>query len=411
MKRLLNISDNIYYYILLGFIFLINISIGASYILFTFLSIGLILYFLSGKRHSIEKFTIKRYLPPFFKYFVLYILFTLTSILFSLDRKESFIDSKELFIFLLFPLFFLILNTEKRIKTSLIIILISGIIHSFTGIYQGLTWGITLDRRIKGFTSHWMTFAGLMMFIFIFFLVKGFYEKKKVRIIYFTLLIPVIAAIGASLTRNVWVGTFIAVGAFIVYYNYKVLYLGIPLLIILAIFLPQSVKSRFTSIVDLNNDTNKDRIYMAKTGFNIFREYPLFGVGANNIKKVYDKYKPEGAPLNEHLHNNFIQTLAERGIFTLLALIAAFISIIFNLIYKIRNGTDFQKKLATGVLFTFFGFLIAGMFEYNFGHSQIKFILFFFISLPFIEIVKPGLSQQEQILHKKKIADPKEIIK
>ncbi len=385
MKRLLNISDNIYYYCLLGFIFLINISIGAAYILFTFLSLGLIIYFISGKKHSIEKFTIKKHLPPFIKYFALYILFTLMSVIFSLDRKESFVDSKELFIFLLFPLFFLILNTEKRIKTSLWVILISALLHSFYGIYQGITWGITLDRRIKGFTSHWMTFAGLMMFVFIFFIIKAFYENKKNRMIYFAIMIPISVAIAASLTRSVWVGTFFALGLFIIYFNYKVLYAIIPLLIIFAIFLPNSVKSRFTSIVDLKNETNMDRIYMAETGFNIFKEYPFFGVGANNIKKVYDKYKPEGAPLNEHLHNNFIQTLAERGIFTLLALILVFISIIYNLIKKIKTGSVFQQKLAIGVLFTFFGFLIAGMFEYNFGHSQIKFILFFFLSLPFID--------------------------
>jgi O-antigen ligase len=131
---------------------------------------------------------------------------------------------------------------------------------------------------------------------------------------------------------------------------------------------------------------------MAKTGYNVFKNYPLFGVGANNIKKVYNEYKPKGAPLNEHLHNNFIQTLAERGIFTLLALILVFISIIINLIKKIKNGENFQKVLAIGVLFTFFAFLVAGMFEYNFGHSQIKFILFYFLSLPFIRTIKDNIN-------------------
>lgn len=388
MKRLLNISDDIYYYCLLGFIFLINISIAGSYVLFTFLTIGLIIYIISRRKNLSESFSIKRHLPPFMIYFILYILFTFISVIFSYDISESFVDSKELFIFLLFPLFFLILNTEKRIKTSLLVIFISGIIHSFSGIYQGIAWGVTTANRIKGFTSHWMTFAGLMMFVFIFFLIRGFYTNKKNRNIYFAFLIPISIAILFSLTRSVWVGVFFGVGLFIIYFNYKVLYILIPLIIIAALFLPQSVKSRFSSITDLKNATNIDRIYMAKTGFEIFKKYPFFGVGANNIAQVYDTYKPKGAQHNKHLHNNFIQTLAERGIFTFLALFSAFISIIFNLIKKIKKGTDFQKKLAIGVLFTFFGFLMAGMFEYNFGHSQIKFILFFFLSLPFIETLQ-----------------------
>jgi len=386
MKRLLNISDSIYFYTLLVFIFMINISIGGSYIVFTVLGIGLIIYSVNNFHIEHKVSAIKKKFPPFMKYFYLYILFTLISILFSIDKKESFLDSKELLIFFLFPLFFLILNTEKRIKISLTVILISGLIHSFVGIYQALTWGITLDRRIRGLTSHWMTFAGLMMFIFIFFSIKTLYTTNKERYKYSLALLPILTAIAFSLTRSVWVGTFIGIGLFIVYYNYKVLYAIIPLIIIAALFLPQSVMSRFSSITDLNNTTNKDRIYMAETGYNIFKDYPFFGVGANNIKKVYNDYKPKNAPLNEHLHNNFIQTLAERGIFTLLALIAVFISIILNLINIIKNGKNFQKTLAIGVLFTFIGFLAAGMFEYNFGHSQIKFILFYFLSLPFIPL-------------------------
>ena len=392
MKRLLSISDNIYYYLLLAFIFLINISIAGSYIIFTLLIIGLLLYAVIGQKRENKSVSIRDSFPPFMKYFYLYIFFTLISILFSIDKMESLVDAKELFIFLLFPIFFLILNSEKRIKTSLYVILISGVIHSFVGIYQGINWGITLNRRVKGLSSHWMTFAGLMMFIFVFFLIRSFYENKKSRIIYLFLLVPVITAIAFSLTRSVWVGTFFAVGLFVIYYNYKIVYILIPLLIVSAIFLPHSVKSRFTSIVDLKNTTNVDRIYMAKTGYNVFKNYPLFGVGANNIKKVYNEYKPKGAPLNEHLHNNFIQTLAERGIFTLLALILVFISIIINLIKKIKNGENFQKVLAIGVLFTFFAFLVAGMFEYNFGHSQIKFILFYFLSLPFIRTIKDNIN-------------------
>jgi hypothetical protein len=40
------------------------------------------------------------------------------------------------------------------------------------------------------------------------------------------------------------------------------------------------------------------------------------------------------------------------------------------------------------VLFAFVGFLVAGMFEYNFGDSELKFMLFFFLSLPFLAL--PG---------------------
>jgi O-antigen ligase len=145
------------------------------------------------------------------------------------------------------------------------------------------------------------------------------------------------------------------------------------------------VKSRIFSTFDMNNATNRDRLYMVTAGINIFKDHPLTGVGPDNIKKIYDRYKPAEAELsNPHLHNNFLQVLAERGILALLSLIAAFAVIIIQLIKKIKNSIDVEKSISVGVLFVFIGFLVAGMFEYNLGDSEIKFLLFYFLSIPFI---------------------------
>jgi O-antigen ligase len=171
---------------------------------------------------------------------------------------------------------------------------------------------------------------------------------------------------------------------FIVYYRPKILYIAIPGLILLVFILPASVKGRVTSIFDMKNETNRDRFYMFKAGINIFKDYPLTGVGAANLEKIYDDYKPAEAKLsNPHLHNNFLQVLAERGIFAMMSLLAAFASIIIVLVKKIKNSIGFEKMVATGVLFAFIGFLVAGLFEYNFGDTEIKFMLFYFLSIPF----------------------------
>jgi hypothetical protein len=55
------------------------------------------------------------------------------------------------------------------------------------------------------------------------------------------------------------------------------------------------------------------------------------------------------------------------------------------LIKKIKNSINFEKTVALGALFVFIGFFIAGMFEYNLGDSEIKFLLFYFLSIPFIQ--------------------------
>ena len=122
---------------------------------------------------------------------------------------------------------------------------------------------------------------------------------------------------------RVWLGILSSVGIFIVYKKPKILFLAVPVLVIGVLIMPASIKSRIYSIVDLNNETVKDRLYMVYTGWEIFKDHPFFGVGANNIENVYLKYKhPHATITNMHLHNNFLHTLAERGIFAFISLTA-----------------------------------------------------------------------------------------
>jgi O-antigen ligase len=315
-----------------------------------------------------------------------FILFTLISTVFSIDKINSLKDNKDIFVFLLIPIFMLIINSMKKLIFSLITLLISALLSSLVGIFDIIKQGISLDHRLKGFTSHWMTYSGLLMFIFIFFFIYIFYEKKKNhRLFIFVSLIVLLASILFSQTRSVWVGIVFSLFLFLVFFKPKTLFYLIPVVFILIYFTPESVKQRIYSIFDLKNHSNQDRIHMIYTGFKIFKAYPLTGVGSNNIEKVYPDYQhPSAAQTNPHLHNNFLQILAERGIFTLISLLAAFIAILIGLIVKIKRSRDLDKAIGTGALFVFIGFLVAGLFEYNFGDSEIKFLLFYFISIPFI---------------------------
>lgn len=383
MKPSFDISSNFAVYLLLGFLFSINLSIAAGYILFSLLLIVWIVSLLRGSRIPA--------LPGYFKYFLVFIFFSFISTLFAINPKNSLKDNKEFFIFLLIPLVLAVIDSVKKLKLSLIAVLASACVSALIGIFTALkTGGVSLDYRLRGLTSHWMTYAGLLMLTFIFFFVFSFYEKdKKNKISLAVSLLFILAAILLSLTRSAWVGIFVAIGIFIVYFRPKILYAAIPAVIILGLFLPSSVKSRLVSIFDLHNATNRDRVYMVRVGLAIAADYPLTGVGPNNIGQVYDRYKPAEAQLsNPHLHNNFLQVLAERGILGLIAFLLALIAIFVGLIKGIRRSAGLLKQVFLSVFFMFTGFLTAGLFEYNFGDSEIKFLLFFFLAIPFIRL--PG---------------------
>jgi O-antigen ligase len=406
MKQLFDISADFSFYLVLAFLFLVNITIAGCYVIFTLLLIQLVIYAFRHLKSKISRDSAKPMLqwpqlPKFYKYFLLYILFSFIATLFSIDRLNSLKDNKEFFVFLLVPIFLLLINSRKRLDYSLFTVLASAVISSLLGIAITLKEGISTDHRLQGLTSHWMTYSGLLMLVFIFFFVYLFYEKrKKQKVAISVLLLIILVSILLSLTRSMWVGIFVSLGIFIIYYKPKVLYLALPALLILILVLPGSVKSRIVSTFDMNNATNRDRLYMVTAGINIFKDHPLTGVGPDNIKKIYDRYKPAEAELsNPHLHNNFLQVLAERGILALLSLIAAFAVIIIQLIKKIKSSIDVEKSISVGVLFVFIGFLVAGMFEYNLGDSEIKFLLFYFLSIPFI--IPPALSASSALNHNK----------
>ncbi len=387
MKRSVNSSSETAFALLLGFLFLIDVSIAACYILGTIILALFLLHLLRGGRLPT--------LPSYNWFFAAYIVFTLLATVFSLDRAASIRDNKELLIFLLIPIYHWLLDSWKRVRIALWVLLASAVFSSLAGIFSVWSRGIELNDRLTGFTSHWMTYAGLLMLPFIFFIVRLVlrHDNRREAAVVFLALVAMLAAIAFSLTRNVWLGIAFSLALFLLFFRPGYFMALAPLLLVLVLLAPAAVKSRVLSIVDLQDRSNRDRIYMAWSGWKIFQDRPWTGVGSHNIEKAIlgdeARYRhPDAEQVNLHLHNNFLQILAERGLFALASFVLACLFILLQVLKRLKEQKGEARALAAGVLFAFIGFLVAGLFEYNFGDSEIKFMLFFFISLPFLAL--PG---------------------
>lgn len=396
MKRSGSSSTETAFALLLGFLFLIDVSIAACYILGTIILLLFLLHLLRGGRFPA--------LPTYNWFFAAYVVFTLLATIFSLDRAASIRDNKELLIFLLIPIYHWLLDSRKRVRLSLWVVLAAAVFSALVGIFTVLSKGIVLNDRLTGFTSHWMTYAGLLMLPFIFFAVRLLLhrEDSKETAVTSLSLVAMLAAIAFSLTRNVWLGIVFALALFLIFFKPRHFLALAPLLLLLVLLAPATVKSRVFSIVDLQDRSNRDRIYMAWSGWKIFQDRPWTGVGSHNVEKVIlgneVRYRhPDAEQVNLHLHNNFLQILAERGIFALASFVLACLFILLQTLKRLREQQGEGRALAAGVLFAFIGFLVAGLFEYNFGDSEIKFMLFFFISLPFLTLPKEAHAQTESL--------------
>jgi len=177
-----------------------------------------------------------------------------------------------------------------------------------------------------------------------------------------------------TFTRSIWIGWISAIFAVLLFTRPKMLAWAAPALLIFVTFMPLSLFSRMISIFDTRQESNLDRIRMAEAGVEIIRDYPLLGVGPANVKEIYPLYRRHDAPRFRipHLHNTVLQIWAERGIAALAAYLLLLVLFIRQCV-KAWNGPA-RAFAQAGVAITV-GLAVAGLFEFNFGDTEVFYLL------------------------------------
>ena len=320
--------------------------------------------------------------PRFFWPLVVYAMLTLASAGFSIDPEVSFTDCKQLVLLMLVPITY-DLARGARANSVLSIILTIGAASAFVGIVQYAVLNFDgLGRRPQGTLSHWMTYSGTLMLVICAATARLLYGTSG-RLWAAFIMPALLVALSLTLTRGAWVGVAVGVALLLLSKDFRLLAL-IPIVIVGTVLLaPDTNKERFWSIIDPKDLTGRDRIAMLEAGAAIVKDYPLMGVGPDQIERVYPRYRVPDAvkPTNPHLHNVPMQIAAERGLLALGAwiwfVIAVFLGL-FTLVRKSRN-----KSLAAAALGAMAAMLAAGLTEYNFGDSEFLMLLLVIITLPF----------------------------
>jgi O-antigen ligase len=320
--------------------------------------------------------------PPFFWPLVAYAGLTLASAGFSLDPEVSFTDCKQLVLLMLVPLTY-DLARGARANTVLTIVLSIGAASAFVGIVQyGVLNFDGLGRRPQGTLSHWMTYSGTLMLVICGATARLLYGKSG-RMWAAFVMPALLVALSLTLTRGAWVGVAVGVAVLFLSKDFRLLAL-IPIVVVGGVLLaPQTLTDRVYSIFDRNDLTSRDRVAMLQAGAAIVKDYPLLGVGPDQIERVYPTYRVPDAvkPTNQHLHNVPMQIAAERGLPALAAWAWFVVSAGYGLFQLLRKSR--HKSLAGAALGSMAAMLAAGLTEYNFGDSEFLMLLLVMITLPF----------------------------
>ena len=320
--------------------------------------------------------------PAFFWPLVAYAGLTLLSAGFAHEPGVSFTDCKQLVLLILVPIVY-DLARGARARSVLSIILTVGAVSALVGIVQyGVLNYDNLGRRAQGTLSHWMTYSGTLMLVICGAVARLLYGTSGR--LWAALIMPaLLAALMVSITRSAWVGVGVGVGTLLLSKDFRLVAV-IPIAVAVVMTLaPGVVTDRAQSIFNLNDPTTRDRVAMLQAGVAIVRDYPLTGVGPDQIALVYPRYRVPGAvnPTNPHLHNVPMQIAAERGLPALAAWVWFVVSAITGLLGLLRRSR--HRSLAAAGLGAMAAMLAAGMFEYNFGDSEFQMLLLVLVTLPF----------------------------
>ncbi len=243
--------------------------------------------------------------------------------------------------------------------------------------------------RITGFMSHWMTFGGTMMTVF---LIGASYLlfNKPIRWRVPAALVLIAVAIFLGWTRGIWIGTFAGL-LYLIWSWRRWLVLAAPVLAVAAItVMPQPEKDRVLSIVKPRGDTdsNGHRIALFRTGQAMIEAHPLLGVGPEQVERNFEKYAPADIPRPfprawwyGHLHNIYIQFAADRGIPAMLAIIGFFFWSTWTIMRAALHAVGDRKWMLHGIAAFAVGLLVTGVFEHNLADSEILMLALGLITL------------------------------
>ncbi|HVR42657.1 MAG TPA: O-antigen ligase family protein [Thermoanaerobaculia bacterium] len=332
----------------------------------TFLGIALIGIGLAWKRRGLS--------VPFHPLYLPLALFAVGSILsaaFSDRPLISLANANEWFAFLAFPLALALyarFPTLPRLAITMLLVL--GSLQSLYGLVQFFAFGHdALERRIMGTTAHVMTYSGILLPLCLMFIALALGRERRAWFALGAALTSL--AIVLTFTRGAWLGWMTGLAVLFLMRRPRFLLYLAPILLLAITFSPLPLFARLVSSFDFQQTSVLDRIRMTQAGVEMIRDHPLLGVGPSNVKEVYPLYRQPDAPRFRipHLHNNPVQIWAERGLLPFVAW--ALLQIMFLRDALSRRGDPRARDWAEGGIAATCGLLVAGLFEYNFGDTEV----------------------------------------
>ncbi len=317
-----------------------------------------------------------------------YVLMLLGSVAASYDPVASLRYLSDLFALSTLFMAPLLVRRERQVRFLVGVLIVLAALLACEGLTQYLLGDDDINRRIRGPFSHYMTFSGFLLISDLLLLASMTYARRWRSVWRWGALAVINAALLGTYTRNAWVALALSLTVLILIRAPRLLLAYLPAAALFVVLAPVPVLERVASIGDLRDASNFDRLCMLKAGLAMVRERPVFGLGPDLVRARYALYRPLAAPRFEvpHLHNSWLQIAAEQGLPSLaayLALTGAAATVAWRAFVREGRHRGPRADLYVGVLVALLAFNLAGLFENNWGDTEVQQPILFVLAIPF----------------------------
>jgi len=190
----------------------------------------------------------------------------------------------------------------------------------------------------------------------------------------------------------------LAGATYVLWYHRRKWLLVLPILVIFVYgaapdFLQQRVRSIGSNQADHSAGARR---VMYRAGWAMIKAHPIFGIGPEGPQYEFERYRPDAflpKAWYGHLHSDYLQTAASRGLPALGFLIWFFVLAFRDQHEMARVWRDKAGEwLPRGAAAACIAYYVEGIFEYNFGGSEVLMLWLFVLVLGY-SIRRPDLSR------------------
>jgi len=389
--------------------------IGFQWLYLSIISLSLFSFLSYNRQHDFKKF-----INGDLKYFTIFFIFSIFSIFFSENISESIIELSRIFILLLVA--YLVINLIYKIKSpfnTISLLFIGSLIielafsyYDFLNITLYTKYDFSLANELQGISSNKNITASAILIKLPFLIPFYSHRNYVVKVLSIILTFLAISMIFLLSARAMFV-------ALIIIYTLILLVILTDIKSITLRALPTSLIYFlpfifsivvFSTIYNKNNTVNlisrastvntedastNQRLRFYKHGLHHIIENNIIPSGIGNWKILsikYDSQEMQGYVVPYHLHNDFLQFMAELGIiggmfYLIIYLIPIFRNIKY-LILKIKNKLNFKEIINSPkfiLLLSLIVFFVDSNLNFPFARPMIMVPIILILSLSYYE--------------------------